>query len=132
MNNRHLFSILSSPKVIPAIIVASLIGSGSLIARLANAEIKTNTQKRAVVKANKLDINNDGLINLYELTRHQNQRFQKLDRNDDGQIDKIEFNARLVAMFNRIDGNNDGVLDDDEISNLKNRHHSKDLQGKGL
>ena len=83
------------------------------------------TQERTLVKAKKLDVNDDGLLSLDELTSRRNQRFQKLDHNDDGQIDEAEFNARLVAMFNRMDSNSDGKLDDVEISKLKYRHLGK-------
>ncbi|MDC0062757.1 hypothetical protein OAJ84_02045 [Candidatus Puniceispirillum sp.] len=109
----------------PILIGTGLLISGGLIVGLANADIYPKTQKRTVVNAKKLDVNNDGLISLDELTSRQNQRFQKLDRNDDGQIDEAEFNARLVAMFNRMDSNSDGMLDDVEISKLKHRHHGK-------
>ena len=102
----------------PILIGAGLLVSGGLIAGLANADMYPKTQKRAVIKAKKLDVNNDGLISLDELTNRQNRRFQKLDHNDDGQIDEAEFNARLVAMFNRMDSNSDGMLDDVEISKL--------------
>ena len=108
-----------------------LIGAGSLISvdiitEFVNANIYTNTHKWAVVKAKKLDVNNDGLISLDELTSRQNWRFKKLDRNSDVLIGDDEFNARLVAMFNRMDNNSDGMLDDVEI--LKPRHHG---HGKG-
>ena len=75
--------------------------------------------------AKKLDINNDGLISLEELTSRQDKRFQKLDRNGDGMIDKTEFNGRIVAMFERMDSNGDGSLDDDEISKVKCHHYGK-------
>ena len=109
----------------PILIGTGLLISGGLIVGLASADIYPKTQKRAVVQAKQLDVNNDGLISLDELTSRQNQRFQKSDRNDDGRIEEAEFNARLVAMFNRMDSNGDGMLDDVEISKLKHRHHGK-------
>ena len=109
----------------PILIGAGLLVSGALIAGLAYADMFPKTHKQAVIKAKKLDVNNDGFISLNELTNRQNQRSQKLDRNDNGQIDEAEFNARLVAMFNRMDSNSDGMLDDVEISKLKHRHHDK-------
>ena len=108
----------------PIMIGAGLLISGGLIVGLANAEMYPNTHKRAVVKAKKLDVNNDGLISLDELTSRQKPRFQKLDRINNGQIGEDEFNARVVAMFNRMDDNSDGILDDAEI--LKLRHHRHD------
>ena len=110
----------------PILIGVGLLVSGGLIVGLAKANMYPNTHKRAVVKAKKLDVNNDGLISLNELTSGQNWRFKKLDRNSDVLIGDDEFNARLVAMFNRMDNNSDGMLDDIEI--LKPRHHG---HGKG-
>ena len=107
----------------PILIGAGLLVSVAFIAGLAYADMFPKTHKRAVIKAKKLDVNNDGFISLNELTNRQNQRSQKLDRNDNGQIDEAEFNARLVAMFNRVDSNSDGVLDDVEISKLSHRHN---------
>ena len=109
----------------PILIGTGLLVSGALIAGLAYADMFPKTHKRAVIKAKKLDVNNDGFISLDELTNRQKRRFQKLDRNDDGQIDEAEFNARLVAMFNRVDSNSDGMLDDVEISKLSHRRNSK-------
>ena len=126
MNYRNLSLMYS-----PIMIGAGLLVSGGLIAGLANANISPNTHKNVVVKAKKLDANNDGLISLDELTGPQNRRIKKLDRKKDGQIDEAEFNARLVAMFNRMDHNSDGMLDDVEISRLKH-HHSKVHNSKWL
>ena len=109
----------------PILIGAGLLICGGLIAGLANADMYPKTHERFLIKAKKLDLNNDGLISLNELTNRHNRRFQKLDRNDDGQIDEAEFNARLVAMFNRADINSDGLLDDVEISRLRHRHNGK-------
>ena len=109
----------------PILIGTGLLVSGALIAGLAYADMFPRTHKRTVIKAKKLDMNNDGLISLEELTSRQNRRFQKLDRNDDGQINETEFNARLLAMFNRVDSNSDGMLDDIEISKLSHRRNSK-------
>ena len=109
----------------PILIGAGLLVSGALIAGLAYADMFPKTHKPAVIKAKKLDVNNDGFISLDELTNRLNQRFQKLGRNDDGRIDETEFNARLVAMFNRVDSNSDGMLDDVEISKLSHRHNGK-------
>ena len=110
----------------PILIGTGLLISGGLIVGLASANIYPTTQKRAVVQAKHLDVNNDGLISLDELTSRRHQHFQNLDRNDDSQVEEAGFNARLVAMFNRIDCNGDGMLDDVEISKLKYRHHGKD------
>ena len=106
MSYRYLYSMFG-----PILIGTGLLISGGLIVGLASADIYPKTQKRAVVQAKQLDVNNDGFISLDELTSHRNQRFQKLDRNDDGRIEEAEFNARLVAMFNRMDSNGDGMLD---------------------
>ena len=86
----------------------------------------------AVIKAKKLDVNNDGFISLDELTNRQNRRFQDLDHNDDGRIDETEFNARLLAMFNRVDSNSDGMLDDVEILKQSHRHNGKSHNTRGL
>jgi len=115
MNYRHLSSLFSSPMLDPIMIGAGLLLSVGLIAGLANTDMDPSTGKRDVVTAKKLDIDNDGLISLEELTSRQNRRFQKLDSNDDGQIDETEFNARLVTMFKNMDINSDGMLDDDEF-----------------
>ena len=108
----------------PILIGAGLLVSGALIAGLAYADMFPKTHKRAVIKAKKLDVNDDGLISLNELISHQNRRFQKLNLEEDSQTDEAESNARLVAMFNRMDSNSDGMLDDVEISKLKH-HHGK-------
>ena len=52
--------------------------------------------------AKKLDINNDGIITLEELTSRQDKRFQMLDLNADGMVDKTELNGRIVAMFEKM------------------------------
>ena len=98
-------------------IAASLLGLVSIITGLANADIYPKTQKQFVVKAKKLDANNDGVITLDELTGCQTRRTQKLDCNEDGQIDNTKYNARLAAMFGRMDSNRDGMLDDNEFQN---------------
>ena len=115
----------------PILIGTGLLVSGALIAGLTYADMVPETHKRAVIKAKKLDVNNDGFISLDELTNCQNRHFQKLDRNDDGQIDEAEFNARLVAMFNRVDSNSDGMLDDVEISKLSHRRNRKSHNTRG-
>ena len=121
-----------SSMLAPILIGAGLLVSGALIAGLAYADMFPKTHKRAVIKAKKLDVNNDGFISLDELTNCQNRHFQKLDRNDDGQIDEAEFNARLVAMFNRVDSNSDGMLDDVEILKQSHRHNGKSHNTRGL
>ena len=73
----------------------------------------------------KLDINNDGMISLEELTSRQDKRFQMLDLNADGMIDKTEFNGRIVAMFEKMDSNGDGSLDDKEIRKMKRHNYGK-------
>ena len=116
----------------PIIIGAGLLISGALIVGLAYADMYQKTDKRTVIKAKKLDVNNDGLISFNELTSRQDRRFRKLDRNDGSQIDEAKFNARLMIMFNRIDSNSDGMLDDVEISKLKHCHHSKGHNNSAL
>ena len=103
--------------------------SSGLIAGLADTTMYPCPHKQSLVKAKKLDANNDGLISLEELIRRENLHNQKLDRKKDSQGDEAEFNARLVVMFKRMDRNNDGVLDDIEISELKH-HHSKSLNSR--
>ena len=101
---------------------AGLLASSDLIAELADANMYPNANKQALIRAKKLDVNNDGLISLDELSRRQSRRYQKVDRKEDVKVDEVGFNARLVVMFNRIDSNSDGKLDDDEISKLKHHH----------
>ena len=127
MNYSYLFAMLG-----PIMIGAGLVASSDLIAGLADADMYPNNYNRALVKAKKLDANNDGLISLNELISCQNQRSQKLNLGEDSQTDEAEFNARLVAMFNRMDSNSDGMLDDAEISKLKHRHHVKDQDSSGM
>ena len=102
-----------------------LLVSVGLISELPNANMYENTHKWALVKAKKLDVNNDGLIILDELTSRSYRSFQNQSKEKNSEIEEAEFNARLVAMFNRMDSNSDGMLDDVEISKLKNRHRSK-------
>ena len=82
----------------PFLIGAGLLVSGSIITGLANADMDNASHKHSKFMANKLDINNDDMIN------------------------KTEFNGRIVAMFEKMDSNGDGSLDDKEISKMK-RHH---------
>ncbi|MDC1294121.1 hypothetical protein N8Z70_03675 [Candidatus Puniceispirillum sp.] len=49
--------------------------------------------------AKKLDINNDAMNSLEELTNRQDKRFQKLGLNGDGIIGKTKFNGRIVSML---------------------------------
>ena len=97
----------------PVLICAGLLVSESIITRLANAAMDDVSHKSSKLMAKKLDINNDGMISLEELTSRLNS---------DGMIDKTKFNGRIVAMFERMDSNGDGSLDDKEISKMK-RHH---------
>ena len=110
---------------------AGLLVSGGLIAELSNANMYENTHKWSLVKAKKLDVNNDGLISLDELTSRSYRSFQNQSKEKNSQIEEAKFNARLVAMFNRMDSNSDGMLDDVEISKLKNRHRSKNHDSRG-
>ena len=105
-----------------SLIVAGLLVLGSIITGFVNADMNNAPNKRGKFMAKKLDINNDGMISLEELTSRQDKRFQKLDRNGDGMIDKTEFNGRIVAMFEKMDSNGDGSLDDKEIRKMT--HHS--------
>ena len=109
----------------PVLIGAGLLVSGSIITGLANAEMDDVSHKRGKFMAKKLDINNDGTINLEELTSRQDERFQMLDLNGDGMLDKTEFNGRIVAMFKRMDSNGDGRLDNKEINKMKRHHYGK-------
>ena len=108
----------NSSSMLGAIMIgAGLLLSGGLITELANATLHKETHQRAVLKAKKLDVNNDGLISLEELTRRQNRHSRKLNHEEDSEVSKAELNARMEAMFNRMDSNSDGLLDDVEIQN---------------
>ena len=109
----------------PLLIGAGLLVSGSIITGLANAEISDTSHKRDKFMAKKLDINNDGMISLGELTSRQDERFQMLDLNADGMIVKTEFNGRIVAMFEKMDSNGDGSLDDKEIRKMMRHSYGK-------
>ena len=109
----------------PFLISAGLLLSGSIITELANADMRDASHKRGKIMAKKLDINDDGMISLEELTSRQDSGFEKLDLNGDGVIHQTEFNCRIVAMFERMDSNGDGGLDDREISHMKRRHYGK-------
>ena len=109
----------------PALICAGLLVSGSIITRLANADMDDASQKRGNLMAKKLDINNDGMISLEDLTSRQDKRFQMLDLNANGMVDKTEFNGRIIAMFEKMDSNGDGSLDDQEIRKMKRHSYGK-------
>jgi Ca2+-binding EF-hand superfamily protein len=109
----------------PVLIGAGLLVSGSIITGLANADMDDASDKRGKFMAKKLDINNDGMISLEELTSRQDKRFQMLDLNADGMIDKTEFNGRIAAMFEKMDRNGDGSLDDKEIGKMKRHNYGK-------
>ena len=98
------------------LICAGLLVSGSIITGLANASMDDASHKRGKLMAKKLDINNDGMISLEELTSRLN---------GDGMIDKTEFNGRIFAMIERMDSNGDGGLDDKEINKIKRYHNCK-------
>ena len=109
----------------PFMIGVGLLVSGSIITGLANANIGDESNLRGKFIAKKLDINNDGMISLEELSSRQDKHFQKRDLNSDGIIDKTEFDGRIVAMFELMDSNGDGRLDDKEISKMKRHHYGK-------
>ena len=109
----------------PVLIGAGLLVSGSIITGLANANMDDSSHKRDKFMAKKLDINNDGMISLGELTSRQDKRFQMLDLNADGMIDKTEFTGRIVAMFAKMDSNGDSSLDDEEIRKIKRHNFGK-------
>ena len=79
----------------------------------------------AKIMAKELDINNDGMISLEEITSRQYKRFQMLDINANGMIDRTDFNGRIVAMFEKMDSNGDGRLDDKEIRKMKRHSYGK-------
>ena len=66
--------------------------------------------------AKKLDINNDDMSSLEELTSRLN---------GDGMIDKTELSGRIFAMFEKMDSNGDGGLDDTEIRKVKRYNYGK-------
>ncbi|MDB2497859.1 hypothetical protein N9X90_01575 [Alphaproteobacteria bacterium] len=90
-----------------------------------NADMDDASHKRDKFMAKKLDINNDGMISLEELTSRQDKQFQILDLNADGMIDNTEFNGRIVAMFEKMDSNGDGSLDDKETRKMKRHNYGK-------
>ena len=107
------------------LIGAGLLTSGSIITGLANVDMSDASHKHDKFMAKKLDINNDGMISLGELTSRQDKRFQMLDLDADDMIDKTEFNGRIVAMFEKMDNNGDGSLDDTEIRKIKRHNYGK-------
>ena len=109
----------------PVLIGAGLLVSGSIITGLANAELSDTSHKRDKFMAKKLDINNDGMISLEELTSRQDKHFQMLDLNANDMIDKNEFNGRIAAMFKKMARNGDGSLDDKEIRKMKRHNYGK-------
>ncbi len=96
----------------PVLIGAGLLVSGSIITGLANADMDDASHKRDKFMAENLDINNDGMISLEELTSRQDKRFQMLDLNADGMIVQSESTGRIVAMFEKMHSNCDGSLHD--------------------
>ena len=100
----------------PVLICAGLLVSGSIITGLANADMDEASHKRGKLMPKKLDINNDGMISLEEITSRLN---------GDGMIDKTEFNGLIVAMFEKMDSNGDGSLDDKEIRKIKRHNFGK-------
>jgi len=112
-------------RYLPILIGAGLLLSGSIVTGLANADIGDASHTHGKFMAKKLDINNDGMISLEELTSSQDKRFVMLDLNADGMIDKTEFNGRIVAMFEKMDSNGDGSLDDEEIRKMKRHNYCK-------
>ena len=108
-----------------SLIVAGLLVLGSIITGFVNADMNNAPNKRGKFMAKKLDINNDGMISLEELTSRQDKHSQMLDLNANGIIDKTEFNGRMVAMFEKMDRNGDGTLDDKEIRKMKRHNYGK-------
>ena len=100
----------------PVLICAGLLVLGGIITRLANADMDDASQKRGNLMAKKLDINNDGMISLEELTSRLS---------GDGMTDKTGYNCRIVAMFDKMDSNGDGSLGDIEINKVKRHHYGK-------
>ena len=107
------------------LICAGLLVSGSIITGLADAYMGDASHKRGKFMAKKLDINNDGMVSLEELTSRQDKRFQMLNLNANGMIEKTEFDGRIVAMFKRMDSNGDGSLDNKEIRKMKRHIYGK-------
>jgi hypothetical protein len=102
----------------------------SLFVRLPVSTFRQCVAKARQVHGKKLDINNDGMIILEELTSRRDKRFQILDLNGDGMIDKTESNGRFVTMFEKIDSNGDGSLDDKEIIKMKRHNYDKTLNSR--
>ena len=108
-----------------SLIVAGLLVLGSIITGFVNADMNNAPNKRGKFMAKKLDINNDGMISLEELTNRQDKQFQMLDLNADSMVDKTEFNGRIVAMFEKMDSNGDGSFDDKEIRKMTRHSYGK-------
>ena len=111
------------------VIGTALLVSSGLIASLAVAASDSdrrdgaNAAKYNLMKAIKLDANNDGMLSQDEILSRNALRFAKLDKNGDGAINAEEFNSRVMAMFNRMDVNGDGMLSAEEMP--KHKHHGK-------
>ena len=112
-----------------SIVTGFLVVSTAMITGLASANITTSHKSKSMMHAQKLDTNDDGAINLDELTARQDRRFAELDRDENGMIEKHEFNARLITMFHRMDRDGDGVLQGDELPGYRyggNQHQRGD------
>ena len=57
--------------------------------------------------------------------RRVQHRFERLDANDDGIVDEAELAAKADKMFGRLDANDDGALSGDELKRGRHwaRHH---------
>jgi hypothetical protein len=112
------------------VIGSALLVSSGLIASLAVASSdgdRAHAAKYNLMKAIKLDANNDGMLSQDEILSRNAKRFAKLDKNSDGTITAEEFNIRVVTMFKRMDVNGDGLLSPEEMPKHKhhNKHHNK-------
>ena len=98
-----------------SIMTGFLLVAAALITGLASADIGVDRKNKSMMRAQKLDINEDGAISLNELTVRQDRRFAQLDCDENGVIEKHEFNARLITMFHRMDRDGDGMLRGNEL-----------------
>ena len=95
--------------VLAASIAALTIGTGAYAKHHMEGDVTlSEAQAKSAEMFDKMDVNNDGMINAADRAARQAERFDRMDGNGDGVISRDEFDARHADRGKHGDGDRKG------------------------